>query len=140
MPIYKLLCSFFLFHFCTCIHSPPLPFSPFIPPSPPPPPQSPSSTSVVLQLRNVLVQVQRGWIGEGASLRHLPASDHLLHRHLHLLAADSVLQEWRRTTGDVSKVNWCLNISMTFLYFLSILTKLFHFFAIFFDTICESNN
>lgn len=58
-----------------------------------------ATTSIVLQLRNVLVEVQRSGVGKGPPLRHLPAGDHLLDGHLHLLAADGVLRGGRRGTS-----------------------------------------
>lgn len=51
-----------------------------------------ASSLIVLQFGNVLVEIQRVGVGEGSSLRHLPSGNHLLHSHLHLLAADGVLQ------------------------------------------------
>ena len=53
---------------------------------------SEASSLKVLQFRNVLEEIQWIWVGESASLRHLPASNHLFHGHLHLLSADGVLQ------------------------------------------------
>lgn len=51
-----------------------------------------ASSLIVLQFRNVLVEVQWIRVGERSSLRHLPTSNHLFHRHLHFLTADGVLQ------------------------------------------------
>lgn len=51
-----------------------------------------SSSLIVLQFGNVLVEVQRIRVRESSSLRHLSASNHLFHCHLHLLTADGVLQ------------------------------------------------
>lgn len=51
-----------------------------------------AASLIVLQFRNVLVEVQWIRVGKSSSLRHLATCNHLFHRHLHLLTADGVLQ------------------------------------------------
>lgn len=72
---------------------------------------SSSSSLIVLQFRNVLVEVQRIRVGEGSSLSHLSAGNHLLHCHFHLLTADGVLQ--RNTERDFcSEQSWLFEVRL----------------------------
>lgn len=59
---------------------------------------------IVLQFRNVLVEVQGSGVGKGPPLRHLSAGNHLFDCHFHLFAADGVL---RRKRGR-SRQGWLL--------------------------------
>lgn len=50
-----------------------------------------ATSLIVLQFRNVFVEVQWVRIGECSSLCHLPTSNHLFYSYLHLLTADGIL-------------------------------------------------
>lgn len=64
----------------------------------------------VLQLRYVLVEIQRLRVGESTTLTHLLTCNHLLHRHLHLLPTDGVLHARAHTHTIIIIINNTINL------------------------------